>query len=301
MIEALEFPISLLVWTIICWATIPVITAFNNDQDNIYANVTGSSVHWVRILQKVFLASIPVSGLFLAEKVVIELITVNYHRTQFAAKISESKHRTYLFELLYEASAVLYPPYCEKFAGEDATINPTLISTVGKNIVEAAALNPASPLRVFDDLGRLGNGAVSVFGNIVSEATGIQRQDTTSPHFVVTWALEQKESSEALARRVFKSLVAEGNDALYQSDIEKVLGRENEREVEEIFNALDKDNNGDVSLAEMTMMVIELGNDRRATASSLHDVDRAIKALDRILLCVVIVGSALIYGKASSE
>jgi Ca2+-binding EF-hand superfamily protein len=72
------------------------------------------------------------------------------------------------------------------------------------------------------------------------------------------------------------------------------------REVEEIFAALDKDGNGDVSLEEMTMMVIELGEGRRAMTRSLHDVDRAIKALDRILFCVVIVGAAMIYGKLAS-
>jgi hypothetical protein len=42
---------------------------------------------------------------------------------------------------------------------------------------------------------------------------------------------------------------------------------------------------------------MELGEGRRAMTRSLHDVDRAIKALDLILLCVVLVGAAMIYGK----
>lgn len=249
-------------------------------------------------LQKAFLASIPASCVFLVEKILIEFITVNYHRTQFSAKIHESKRRMHLFELLYEASAILYPPYCPKFANDDYTINTSILSTVGKGIQEVADIPGGAPVRIFDNLGRLGTGVTSVFRNIVSEVTGNQATDSKSPHAVVSWALERKAASEALAHRVFTALVAEGNDALYQKDIERVLGAENERIVEEIFHALDKDGNGDVSLEEMAMMVTELGEGRRAMTRSLHDVDRAIKALDRILMVCVLVGAGMIYGKS---
>lgn len=252
-------------------------------------------------MQKVFLATIPVACIFLVEKAIIQFITVNYHRTQFSARIAESKRRMHLFELLYEASAILYPPYCAKFANDDYAINSTLISEVGKNIQEVTAIQTVSPTRIFDDLGRLGNGVTSIFGGIVAEVTGTERMDAKSSHSVVTWALERKAGSEALARRVFYSLVGEGHDALYIHDIERVLGAENEREVEEIFGALDKDGNGDVSLAEMTMMVIELGEGRQSMALSLHDVDRAIKALDTVLLCIVLVGAGMIYGSFPKE
>jgi hypothetical protein len=205
MIKALEVPLSIAFWVLISWTTIPVIAAFND----VHVTVTESSVYWISQLQRAFLASIPASCVFLVEKILIEFVTVNYHRTQFSAKIHELKRRMHLFE--------------------------------------------------------------------------------------------RRPASEALAHRVFTALVAEGNDALYQKDIERVLGAENEREVEEIFHALDKDGNGDVSLYEMTMMVIELGEGRRAMTRSLHDVDRAIKALDRILMVVVLVGAGMIYGKSNQS
>jgi len=296
MIKALEVPLSITFWIIISWAAIPSIAAFDSD---VNVTVTDSSVDWIKSLQKAFIASIPASCVFLVEKILIEFITVNYHRTQFSAKIHESKRRMHLFELLYEASAILYPPYCPKFADDDYTINTSILSTVGKGISEVADIQGGVPVRIFDNLGRLGTGVTSVFKNIVSEVTGNQATDSKSPHAVVSWALERRAASEALAHRVFTSLVEEGNDALYPKDIERVLGAENEREVEEIFNALDKDGNGDVSLEEMTMMVIELGEGRRAMTRSLHDVDRAIKALDRILMVAVLVGAGMIYGELS--
>lgn len=295
MIKALEVPLSIVFWVITSWATIPVIDVFNGK----HVTVTSSSIHWISTLQKVFLASIPVACVFLVEKAIIEFITVNYHRTQFSARIHESKRLMHLFELLYEASTILHPQYCAKFADDDYIINTGILSTVGKNLQEVTAVG--TPVRIFDELGRLGEGVTSIFGNIVSEVTGGQRVDSKSPHAVVSWALERKPASEALARRVFNSLVAHGHDELYIKDIERVIGAENETEVEEIFSALDKDSNGDVSLEEMTMMVIELGEGRRAMTRSLHDVDRAIKALDRILLCIVLVGAGMIYGTFFSQ
>ncbi|CZR69410.1 uncharacterized protein PAC_19310 [Phialocephala subalpina] len=297
MIKALEVPISVVFWVIASWATIPVIAAFN--KNTAIVTVTSSSVPWIDTLQRVFLASIPVSCVLLVEKAIIEFITVNYHRTQFSARIRESKRRMHLFELLYEASTILYAPYCAKFADDDYAINTSILSTVGKGVQDVAEVG--TPIRLFDNLGRLGTGVAEVFGNIVSEVTGTQKQDSKSPHAIVSWALERRSASEALARRVFNSLVAEGNDALYQKDIERVLGPENQRDAEEIFHALDKDGNGDVSLEEMTMMVIELGEGRRAMTRSLHDVDRAIKALDRILMIVVLVGGGMIYGTFFSQ
>ncbi|KAG4431774.1 hypothetical protein IFR05_012750 [Cadophora sp. M221] len=298
MIKALEVPLSIVFWVIACWASIPVIAAFNPETN---VTVTGSSVHWIRSVQKGFLASIPVACVFLVEKMAIEFITVNYHRTQFSARIQESKRRMHLFELLYEASTILFAPYCPKFADDDYIINTSILSTVGKEIQNATDLQTGTPIRIFDNLGRLGTGVTSVFGNIVSEVTGTQRADSKSPHAVVSWALERRPASEALACRVFKSLIKDGSEALYQKDIERVLGPENYHDAEEIFHALDKDANGDVSLEEMTMMVIELGEGRRAMTKSLHDVDRAIKALDRILMCVVLVGAGLIYGTFFSD
>jgi hypothetical protein len=133
----------------------------------------------------------------------------------------------HLFELLYEASTIMNPPYCTEFADDDYIINTGVLSAVGKNIQEVT--EGGKRTRLFNDLGRLSTGLTSVFGNMVSELTGGQRSDSKSPHAIVSWALETKSASEALARRVFNSLVSYGNDALFVKDIERVLGAENER------------------------------------------------------------------------
>lgn len=137
----------------------------------------------------------------------------------------------------------------------------------------------------------------TVFGNAASEITGKQVFNPNSAHSVVVEALERRRSSEALAKRLWMSFVVEGRDALYQEDILEVLGPDRQIEAEECFAALDKDGNGDVSLDEMILTVTEYGRDRKSIANSMHDVDQAIKILDRLLCTVVFIICVFIFGK----
>ncbi len=63
----------------------------------------------------------------------------------------------------------------------------------------------------------------------------------------------------------------------------RILGPSREEEVLDIFQSLDKDNNGDISLGEMTSLLTQLSRDKKDMARSVHDIGQAIKSLDRIL------------------
>lgn len=116
-------------------------------------------------------------------------------------------------------------------------------------------------------------------------------------HSIVVEALERPRSSEALAKRLWMSFVVEGREALYPDDIQEVLGAGRKDEAEEAFAALDRDGNGDISLDEMILMVTEIGRERKSVASSMHDVDQAIKALDALLGTIVFVISVFVLGE----
>src|SRR5436305_14686795 len=96
------------------------------------------------------------------------------------------------------------------------------------------------------------------------------------------------------------SFVVEGKDALYLEDIVEVLGKDRADEAEEIFAALDKDGNGDISLEEMIMTVVEMGRERKSIASSMHDVDQAIHVLDNLLCTIVIVIIICVFTKSAN-
>jgi small-conductance mechanosensitive channel len=107
--------------------------------------------------------------------------------------------------------------------------------------------------------------------------------------------LEKKRSSEALAKRLWMSFVVEGSEALTIEDIREVLGPSREEEADEIFLAIDGDGNGDISLDEMIMKVVEIGRDRKSIANSMKDIGQAIRVLDQVLVTIAFVIIVFVY------
>ena len=250
--------------------------------------------HWEDVLSKILAALLVASLVYLVEKFLIQMISIGYHRRQFNAKIRSSKHNIYLLSLLYDASRTLFPAYCAEFAEEDYVINDS-ISVQTTKVASHNRSGSATPLRVLRDIGRVGDKITSAFGNVAQEITGKQVFNPTSAHSVVVEALEKTRSSEALAKRLWMSFVVEGKDALFREDIVEVLGSQRHDEAEECFAALDRDGNGDVSLDEMIMTVVEYGHERHSLASSMHDVDQAIHVLDQLLSAVVAIIVVLVF------
>jgi hypothetical protein len=90
--------------------------------------------------------------------------------------------------------------------------------------------------------------------------------------------------------------VVEGKEALYPEDVQEVLGPAFKDEADEAFAALDQDGNGDISLDEMIMKVVEIGIDRKAISASMRDVGQAIGVLDQVLIAVLCIITLFIFG-----
>lgn len=250
---------------------------------------------WEDVVQKILAAFLVASLILLAEKLLIQLISISYHHTQFHAKIKDSKHRIYLLSLLYDASRHLFPAYCDEFAEEDYIIHDSIDIPGSKHGHKHSG--SATPMRLLMNVGRFGDKLTSAFGNIASEVTGKQVFNPDSAHSIVVEALEKNKSSEALAKRLWMSFVVEGKEALFVDDVVEVLGTDHHDEAEEAFAILDRDGNGDISLDEMILTVCEFGKERHSIASSLHDVDQAINVLDSLLCTIVFVVVVFVFGK----
>lgn len=236
-----------------------------------------------------------ISTLILAvEKVLIQLISISYHRRQFDARIKESKHNIALLAMLYEASRTLFPEYCEEFEDEDYVINDSIVGVV-KFTRGHKRVGSASPMRLIHGVGRVGDKLTAAFGNVAQEITGKQVFNPTSAHSIVTLALEKRKSSEALARRLWMSFVLQGRENLYLDDVIEVLGAGRGEEAKECFAMLDLDGNGDVSLEEMILTVTEIGRVKKSINNSMHDVDQAIHVLDNLLCAVVFIMVVLVF------
>lgn len=292
ILKALEIPISLVGWAAISVSTFtPMMTL------NPYARKIGdtSTKDWQVTVRNVLFACLFSSLIFLAEKLLVQLISISYHRKQFDSKIKDSKRNIHLLSLLYDASRALFPMYCAEFATEDYLINDsfTIDSKMGNGS------GSATPMRLIQNVGanvgRVGDKITAAFGNVAQEITGKQVFNPTSAHSIVVEALEKTSSTQALARRLWMSFVLEGREALFRDDILDVLGPERNVEAEECFACLDRDGNGDISLDEMILTVADFGRERHAIASSMHDVDQAINVLDNLLMTVAFIVIVFVF------
>lgn len=114
---------------------------------------------------------------------------------------------------------------------------------------------------------------------------------TKSTTKIVDHALDDPRASAALAKRVWLSIVPEGRDTLTVEDIVDVLKSHRRKDAEECFDALDENDNGDLTLNEMVLTVIETGRARRAIFQGMCDINRAIKTLD--WMCCLVIGAVL--------
>ncbi|EXJ80791.1 hypothetical protein A1O3_07075 [Capronia epimyces CBS 606.96] len=297
VLRALEIPASLVGWAICSLATFVPIMTLNPDQR---ARGETGLKDWESVVKNILFACVFSTLLLLIEKVFIQLLSLSYHREQFANRIAESKRHVHLVTLLYDASRQLFPMYCREFAEEDYLIN---------DVLDLAALTSkrnskshghkrsgsATPMRLIQNVARVGDKVTAAFGNVAQEITGKQVFNPTASHSIVIQALERKHSAEALARRLWMSFVLEGKDALYLDDIVDVLGESFEDEAHEAFDILDVDGNGDISLDEMVLRVTEFGRERKSIANSMHDVDQAINVLDDLLCTIVFICTIFIF------
>lgn len=288
----LEIPLSLVGWAVASLVSFTIIVGRTRAPRE--GNLSSG---WADIVRKILFALLFSTLVLLAEKTLVQLIQISYHRKSFDDKIKLSKYNIYLVALLYDASRALFPPYCTEFAEEDYTISDTLDLANGLNSRSGHKRSGSNtPARLLQNIGRVRDNVTSAVGQVAQEITGKKTVfNPNAAHSIVVQALEKKHSTEALARRLWLSFVLEGRDALYPDDLAEVLGPDRAIEAEEAFIALDADGNGDISLDEMILRLGEIGRARHAITHSMRDVDQAIHVLDNLLMTVVFVAVILIF------
>ena len=287
ILKAVEVPLTLFFWAVTCLTTFAALTSEK-------LNIRGETRNWVNVVTHLLVPALIGSIILLIEKILVQMLSISYHKRSFANRIRDSKKVIHLLGLLYDASRSLFPMYCREFADEDYVISDSIDAMIAKSTGQSGS---ATPLKLIGKVGHIGDKVTSVFGNIASEITGKEVFNPTSAHSIVVEALEKTKSSEALAKRLWMSFVVEGNEALSRDDIIEVLGPTRREEADEAFAALDTDGNGDISLEEMIMKVVEVGRDRKSIAASMRDVGQAIGVLDRVVAVILFVIVVFIFGK----
>lgn len=169
MLIALEIPLSLLIWTCAGFSASHVITVFDDnhvcrtEEWKGRLNLTINPCEgWPRTVQRIFLAGIVVAAIFVAEKTIVQLIAINYHRKQYDQKIKEGKKMVRLLDMLYEESRSLFPEFCRGFEEEDEAIQGSSLEQVRRTITKAGVRS-----KVLNDIGR-----VSILSSIYDVRNG---------------------------------------------------------------------------------------------------------------------------------
>jgi len=254
----------------------------------------GKVQNWENRMNKVLVSCLVSSLIFLAQKVIIQIVSVDYHRRQFAHRIQANKDNVKFLAQLYEVSRNMFPEFGE-FAEEDFIIHQGLAGAL--KIPKMRNSGTTTPMRhILGNLNYVQDKVTSTFGNIAQEVTGNKNVfNPTSPYATVLEALQRKKSAEALAKRMWMSLVPAGQSALTLDDLKEVMGGNLEIQAMECFQSLDRDQNGDVSLDEMILHVVHTRNERFAVAKSMQDVDNAISALDNVLAFISFILVVLVF------
>ncbi|KAL2834241.1 hypothetical protein BDW59DRAFT_156181 [Aspergillus cavernicola] len=297
ILRNLEIPLTTVLWMIVSLVTFLPIMVYNPRNK---ADGDTQTKSWEKSVKNVLLAFLICSLIFLAEKTIVQLISISYHRKQFDARIKESKRHVYLVGVLYDASRSMFPMYCKEFEHDDAIISDSILAAAPeKGRLGHLRSSSSAPLRfirgVGQNVGRFGGKITGALGDVAQEITGKQVFNSSAARSIVSEALERRRCTEALARRIWMSFVVEGREALFSDDLFEVLGAGKEIEAEESFMMLDRDGNGDISLDEIILAVSEIGRTRKALNHSMHDVDQAIHVLDNLLATVAFIICILVF------
>lgn len=284
VLQNLTIPLSLFFWALASWITFRELFERSKKDD----------IDWVRNFERVLGATFVSSAVYLVEKAFVQLIGISYHQRSFANRIKSSKDNVRLLSRLFDASRALFPMYCREFEEEDYMINNSLyVRLPGKPKAGPAGV----PRRLAGNVGRIGDKVTSIVGNIASEITGKQVLNPNSAHSVVTEALEELTSSEALGRRIWMTFAVEGRESVYLDDLNEVLGPANAADAKRAFDMIDEDENGDISLDEMVRKVVGIGKERKSIIEGMKDISQALQAFDKVLLFFVLLIVIFIFRK----
>lgn len=292
VLRALEVPLSLVFWALVSLCTfMPVMTQKAN------AKSSDATQPWQKTLNNILVALLISSLIYFAERLAIHLISVSFHKTRFATRIKDNKQsiRT-LSDLLY-CACIPFPPFCPEFSEEDLHLQSgSFLNSGSKNSKFASKLAKNQNLQRF--FGRM-NHALDVAANTLGKVARGQALDNDDVRNWVSSTIADSMNSEALAevlaKRIWMSLVLEGEEHLTIDDLVEVLGEERKTEANDIFRVLDTDGNGNLTLDEMVSSVVEICHERRSVYKSLKDVDSAIEKLHEVLLFIVMIIIIIVF------
>ncbi|KAI9001298.1 Mechanosensitive ion channel-domain-containing protein [Trametes punicea] len=122
---------------------------------------------------------------------------------------------------------------------------------------------------------------------VLHDARNIQGKDTDEVVGGLVWNVTSSHEAKRLARSIWMAFKEPGRKYLIPSDFIPAFGTLDE--AKKAFAVFDKDNNGDLTRAELKTTLLKVYKERRFLSRSMRDVGEALKTLDHMLLFLALI------------
>jgi hypothetical protein len=252
IISALEVPVTLVAWTFVSFVTfIPMMT--RNPTQRSLNDTTVKD--WEGTLRQILAALTVIALVYLIQKTFIQFVAVNFHKVSYEERILKNKASVHILGRLYEQSKALFPNFSNDFQYEDQ-----LLKAANGKLGSGSGSGTTTPTvrAVLGGAKKAVNKATSAFGSAAHEITGKHIFQPTSPYNVVLDALNTSSTCTSLARRLWYSVAAEGEQVVHEHDFEEVLGSAEEaHEAMMLFDKVSLDMELTDIRTEMAMLVLK--------------------------------------------
>jgi hypothetical protein len=245
---------------------------------------------WLKILKKVLLATVPVSAIFLAEDVLMEiLVTTHSLRTAKGRQLEKLAFYSAAMDYIHFGLEPGNPAsFATRFANfwfpdetqpqvAKSTKNKSVISTVAKILRSIFMKKKPDPSMPWDDRLEAYHFYCSGKGN----DEDFQRNGTTYPeHF-----------RSSLLTGVGENQTFATENALKEQTSLSAL------EIKEIMNIMDKNGNGEITWGEFADCRMEIAVTLRNAMAGVHGIKRAARTANAVLCFLLFFVVAIIYGE----
>ncbi|KAF9114693.1 hypothetical protein BGX27_010085 [Mortierella sp. AM989] len=268
---------------------------------------------WQPILIKILAAFIAGCALVLVEKILLQMISKNFHQTAYADRIKENKYSLQVLDRLGKAKR-LNKKFRPTHSRNSTADNPDYMSPFGagyrsrqhsrsESLDKAEMIqltepgsNISTPLSTPTENNSRNSTTISssrrtqrdskakssdIFKGINRTLHGIAMADSAPAKDI-----NSTYNAKRLARTLFYNLQGNGEE-LIVDDFHPYF--ETEADAKEAFAIFDKDGNGDISKREIKEKIFYIYKERKDLHTSLRDLSQAVGKLDIIFLTIVTV------------
>lgn len=206
---------------------------------------------WEVSMNKVIVSIFVGATLNFFEKIIIQLIAISFHLRTYADRIDINKFQIGSLTKLYQYSK-------DKIAMEDSDFEERTPTGPGSGARTPMQYLNEAQKKTQSVFGKVGD----VAGKVAGDFTGKAVTKSTHPRQLVLTLLSSPSQSQILARRLYRTFVQEDADTVSSEDLKHAF--DNDEEAESAFAMFDKDMNGDISMAELEAVCVDIGKERKS-------------------------------------